>query len=137
MKTAIVSNRILNQRYHGALDKEQLRWPTEYRGLGLCRYLTKLRKERDDIPKGSETDRIMFQVIQSCYKYERFGVCPILSEPVAWFLEGEYLRGQEPAFREGMDMTLPDMESEELKELETGEPEPEGILFTAPQLQMT
>ena len=36
-----------------------------------------------------------------------------------------------------MDMTLPDMESEELKELETGEPEPEGILFTAPQLQMT
>ena len=137
MERKVVSNRILNRQFEGALDKEQLRWPTEFGGFGLCRYLTQLRKERPDIKKGSEADKIMFQVIQSCYKYEHAGVCPVLSEPVAWFLEAEYLRGQEPKFPEGMDTSLPDMDLEEREEMKPDAETQEKLAPPALEMRMT
>ena len=106
MKTIVVRNRIIESMFAGDMDCEVLTAPSEFRGMNLYGYLRNLHALRPDLQNGSTIIRALKQVEQSCWKYQRKGVCPILSEPIAWFIQAEFFGGDDPGFiAEGLEVT--------------------------------
>ena len=100
MEYMIIKNRIANKRNPGYLDQDQLDSLSEVAGFGLYKYIDRLRKERRYHQKGDEIDRALFRISRSCYKYEHFGVRPVLSEAIAWMIQAEVLNCAEIDFVE-------------------------------------